>query len=80
MYYVYLLKMNNAKYYAGFSSDLKQRINAHINGDVPQTRKYRPLKLIFYAAFISKRKALQFEKYFKTSSGFSFRNKRLLEE
>jgi len=36
------------------------------------------LKLVFYAAFETKKKALDFEKYLKTNSGFAFRNKRLI--
>jgi putative endonuclease len=70
--------MNNKKYYSGFSSNLKQRISAHSDGDVPQTRKCRPLELVFYAAFMSKSKALNFEKYLKSSSGFAFRTKHLI--
>lgn len=50
----------------------------HTSGCVLSTKNLRPLKLIFYASFISKDKALQFERYLKSSSGFAFRNKRLV--
>jgi len=33
---------------------------------------------MFYAAFKAKEKAYEFEKYLKSSSGFAFRNKRLI--
>ena len=62
----------------GYSSNLRQRIGGHQKGEVFQTKNLRPLKLVYYSAFESKLKALQFEKYLKTSSGFAFRNKRLV--
>ena len=76
-YYVYLLRLNNKTFYIGFSADLKIRITAHKNGEIIHTKNLNP-KLVFYAAFASKKKALDFEKYLKTASGFAFRNKRLL--
>lgn len=78
MYYTYILKRSNNTYYHGYSSKLSSRIKAHINGEVSQTKNYRPIELIFYAAFKSKKKALDFESYLKTHSGFAFRNKRLV--
>ncbi len=78
MYYTYILKLSNNKFYIGYSSNLESRIKTHKLGNVPVTRKFRPLKLVFYCAFVSKQKALAFEKYLKSSSGFAFRNKRLV--
>lgn len=78
MYYVYILRLRNNTYYLGFSSDLKTRIEAHVEGAVSQTKNFRPFKLMHYSAFINKRKALDFEKYLKTGSGFAFRNKHLI--
>jgi len=78
MYYVYILELIDKTKYVGYSSDLENRINDHNNGNVPQTKKLRPLKLIYYCAFINKKKALDFESYLKTNSGFAFRNKRLI--
>lgn len=75
MYYVYILHLCNNTYYLGFSSDLKTRIKAHLDGNVSQTKNFRPLHLVYYSAFTSKKKALDFEKYLKTGSGFAFRNK-----
>lgn len=78
MYYVYILKLRDKTFYIGYSSDLKQRINAHREREVSQTKNLLPIKLVFYSAFESKLKGLQFEKYLKTNSGFAFRNKRLV--
>ena len=78
MFYVYILRLSNNSYYIGYSSDLKERIKYHNYGLVPSTKNLRPVKLIYYSAFLSQKKATDFEKYLKTSSGFAFRNKRLI--
>ncbi len=78
MYYVYILRLRNGTFYTGYSENLKRRMSDHQEGSVPQTKNIRPLKLAFYSAFESKKKALDFEKYLKTFSGFAFRNKRLI--
>ncbi|MBI4089713.1 MAG: GIY-YIG nuclease family protein [Candidatus Levybacteria bacterium] len=78
MYYAYILKLKNKTYYHGSSNNLKQRLSEHQNGNVSSTKNLRPFKLIFYAAFSTKKKSINFEKYLKSSSGFAFRNKRLI--
>jgi len=78
VFYVYILKLVTNTYYIGYSASLKERIKEHQEGKVRWTRKLKPIELIYYAAFKSKKKALDFEKYLKTSSGFAFRNKRLI--
>jgi len=78
MFYVYILQLKDGSYYIGYSSNLKQRIKEHDQGLVSSTKNLRPVKLIFYAAFSNIKKALAFEKYLKSSSGFAFRNKRLI--
>jgi putative endonuclease len=71
MFYVYILLLNNKNLYAGYTDDLKRRINEHQDGKVKSTRHKRPLKLIYYEAFISKKDATRREKYFKTTKGKS---------
>lgn len=78
MFYVYILQLKDNSYYHGYSNDLKQRLKAHQQGVVPSTKNFRPIKLVFYAAFATNNKATQFEKYLKTGSGFAFRNKHLI--
>ena len=78
MYYTYVLQLKDKSYYVGYSSDLKERIKDHQEGSVESTKNLRPVKLIYYSAFSSQKKATDFEKYLKTSSGFAFRNKRLI--
>jgi putative endonuclease len=78
VFYTYILQLKDKTYYTGFSSNLKSRIKEHAEGLVSQTKNLRPLKLVYYCAFLSKKKALDFEKYLKTNSGFAFRKKRLI--
>jgi putative endonuclease len=78
MYYCYILQLSNKTYYIGFSENLKQRVLEHNLGEVAHTKNFRPLNLVYYSAFVSKKKALDFEKYLKSYSGFAFRNKRLV--
>ncbi len=79
MFYVYLLESQKdpTRHYVGFSADLKQRFQDHNAGLSRHTAKFRPWKLKTYTAFDEKQKALDFERYLKTSSGIAFRRKRL---
>ena len=78
MYFSYILKLANDTFYAAYSTDVFKRLQQHQEGNVLSTKKYRPVELVFYAAFTTKEKAFAFEKYLKSSSGFAFRNKRLV--
>lgn len=78
MYYVYILKLINNQHYVGYSTNLEKRLEYHKYKAVNTTKRIRPKELLFYAAFRSKKKAIDFEKYLKSSSGFAFRNKRLI--
>ncbi len=70
MYHIYvLLSLKDNKFYIGFTNNLKSRYSKHKNGKVKSTRNKRPLKLIFYEAYLNKHGALKRERYFKTSKG-----------
>jgi len=70
MYYIYiLLSFKDNKFYIGFTKNLNQRLKQHKNGEVKSTRNRRPLRLIFYEAYLNKFDALRREKYFKTTKG-----------
>jgi len=70
--------MKSGKHYTGYTDNLKRRFFEHRTGKVATTKNNRPVSLVWYASFKNKRKALEFEIYLKSSSGFAFRNKRLL--
>jgi len=79
MYYCYILQsFKDKSFYIGSTTDLKERFRQHNNKQARYSSVKAPFKLIWYGAFESKAKSLQFEKYLKSSSGFAFRNKRLI--
>jgi len=79
MYYVYILKSqkDNSRY-IGVTKDLKRRIQEHNSGSAKYSSSKRPYKLVWYCAFIDEKKAYDFEKYLKSSSGYAFTKKRFL--
>jgi len=42
MYYFYVLKNKNGKFYRGYSSDLKTIIQSHNSGSVTSTKNFKP--------------------------------------
>lgn len=64
--------------YTGSTKEVKKRFEKHVTGNVLATKGKRPVELVYYCAFDTKAKALQFEKYLKTGSGQAFRNKHLI--
>ncbi|MFC1524849.1 GIY-YIG nuclease family protein [Planctomycetota bacterium] len=70
MHYVYVLKsLKDKKLYVGHTSDLKKRVQRHNHGLNIATKTRRPLKLLFYEAFINKSDAIRDELFFKTGYG-----------
>lgn len=70
MYYVYILisKKDN-KLYIGSTKNLKQRAEQHIRGQVLATKCRKPLELIYYEGFISKKDSLREELFLKSGKG-----------
>ena len=70
MHYVYVfLSQKDNKFYIGLANNLERRISEHYNGEVVSTKARRPLKLIFYEAYLNEKDAVRREDYFKTSKG-----------
>lgn len=79
MYYVYILQSTKDKtYYIGSTINLKNRIAQHNHHHSPYTSTKTPYRLMWYSAFVTREKSLDFERYLKSSSGFAFRNKHLI--
>jgi len=78
-YYVYILEsqLDPKHFYSGFTENLKERLKYHNTGSCPHTAKYRPWHIKTAIAFTDRQKALDFERYLKTSSGRAFTKKRL---
>ena len=78
MYYTYVLKSNkDGELYYGYTKNLAERFEQHMQGKVESTRSRRPLKLIYYEACCTQEDALSREQYFKTYRGHQFLHKRL---
>lgn len=69
-YYVYVLQSLKRDWiYVGSTSDLRARFKSHNDGENLSTKAYKPFRLIFYEAYLSKKDALGREEYFKTTKG-----------
>ena len=69
-YYVYLLfSIKDHKFYVGFTTDLKKRMDEHTQGYVTSTKNRLPLKLIHYEYFINREDAIARERFLKSGFG-----------
>lgn len=78
MWYVYILKMADGKYYVGSTNNLKRRIEEHTKGHDITTKWRLPVVLESYIAVKSEMTVRHLEKYLKTSSGKATLRKRIL--
>ena len=68
--YVYVLQSEkDGNFYVGFTKNLKQRLDAHNNGEVPSTKNRTPLKLVYWEGCLHQNDATKREKYLKTAWG-----------
>ena len=66
MFYVYLLKsVKFDRKYIGCTSDLRKRFSSHNSGLINSTKNFKPWKLVYYEAFVSKYDAFNREKDLK---------------
>jgi putative endonuclease len=83
MYYVYLLKDCFGKIYIGYTNNLKRRLIEHARGYSKYLKLRRPVKLIYYEAYLSAEDAKEREKslknYGSVLSGLKSRLKNSLE-
>ncbi len=78
-HYVYVLKMSNGELYIGFTHDLKNRLEQHKGGRIITTRKYLPVRLVYYECYASIYDAKQREKMIKKfGSTYSHLKNRIL--
>lgn len=77
--YCYILfSHKNQKLYVSHTQDLREELRLHNEGEVEVTLNEKPWDLIWYSAFVTKDKALEFEEYLKCSEGEDFIYQRLL--
>ena len=69
-YYVYILQsLKDNSLYIGYTTDLRKRFIQHNAGESKSTNPFKPYKLIFYEAFLSRIDAKNREEYLKGGYG-----------
>lgn len=66
MYYIYILKSENGKYYTGCTSDLNKRLEQHNQKLVRSTKTYAPWQLIYTEKYDTLKNARRREKQIKS--------------
>ena len=76
---VYILKNfeRPPKYYIGLTANLRQRLDDHNRGGSPHTANHRPWVVDVAIKFGDERRAVAFERYLKSGSGYAFAVKHL---
>lgn len=79
MYYVYILEsLKDNRFYIGYTQNNPvTRLGKHNDGSVSSTKLRRPLKLIYFEAYLNQSDALGREKFLKSGSGHRFIKKQL---
>lgn len=76
MYYAYLLRSEkDRKWYIGYTSNLRRRIQDHNQGRNKSTASRGKLTLIYYEAYLHKMDALGRERFLKSGSGHRYLSK-----
>jgi putative endonuclease len=57
MYYVYIIQDDRNKLYVGYSSNLRQRLKAHLLGSTHTTANFINPRLIYYESYESEQLA-----------------------
>jgi putative endonuclease len=78
-FYVYILQshVDPERFYSGLTEDLPMRLKRHNSGQVLHAAKWKPWRLKTYVGFSHRSRAVQFERYLKSSAGRAFLKKRL---
>ncbi|MDD5055126.1 MAG: GIY-YIG nuclease family protein [Candidatus Peribacteraceae bacterium] len=77
-HFVYILQNEHGRQYVGLTDDVEDRLARHNRGEVPSTAKYTPWSLLHFSAFRSREKAAAYERYLKSGSGTTFRQRHLM--
>ena len=80
MFYVYIIRSEiDHNLYVGFTTDLRKRIKDHNEGCNTSTRCRRPLRLMYYEAYLSEKDARTREIFLKSGRGREIMKKQLAD-
>ena len=77
-HYVYILQNEKRCNYVGLTDNVEDRLIRHNRGEISSTSKYGPWNIIHFSAFVTREKAAAYEKYLKSGSGRTFRQRHLI--
>ena len=78
MHYTYLLLSDDqARFYTGYTGDLRKRLREHHRGRVRWTASRQPVRLVYYEACLSPEDALRRERFLKSGKGKRYLRNRL---
>ncbi len=79
-YYVYILHcLGSNTLYTGYTTDLKERMIKHKNGDTKTTRDRGPIELLYSEAYTNESDARRRELFLKSGRGREILRKQLEE-
>jgi len=64
-HYFYILECTNSNKYYGHTNNLARRIEEHNKGEVKSTKNKRPIRLVYFEEFDSRKDACRYEMKFK---------------
>ncbi len=70
MFYAYILKGKDGRFYYGSCKDLNKRLLNHNNGKVKATKFRRPLIVHYFEEFATRSEAYKREMFFKSIDGY----------
>jgi putative endonuclease len=78
--FVYILRslQDGKRPYVGLTSNVSARLAAHNAGHCTHTARHRPWKVIVCIEFEDEKRAVQFEQYLKSGSGWAFSRRHFL--
>ena len=77
MYFVYVIEsLNFGNHYKGMTENLEQRLKEHNAGRTKSNKAYAPFRIVYFEEVESKEEARKREKYFKTSAGRRYLEKK----
>ncbi len=73
MFYSYILKsQKDGKYYYGSTENLEKRLLKHNKGDVKATKHRRPMAILYFEQFETRREAFKREMFYKSIDGYRY--------